>query len=355
MTVSWKHLAYLLAALPVVVTVFAWIGFFNIGASSGHWKATEWLLHTAMRLAVKTYALVDVEAPPELPRHALQPAAGHYARGCAICHGAPGEARSSAVLRMLPQPPDLAEKVDEWSDAELFWIVRHGVRFTGMPAWPSPVRDDEVWAMVGFLRELPGLDGEAYRRLAYASEQGLVLNPEGRDQALSECARCHGQDGTGGGAATPILAGQSEAYLIESLRAFAEGRRHGGMMALPAQALDAQDMATTARYFAGRAAALGSVEPPMEDAGPAATIIRKGNAARGIPACIGCHGAVAGRNPAYPDIAGQRPDYIANQLRLFRDGRRGGGPFSHLMAAAAKHLTDREIGALAEYLGRRGD
>ena len=60
-------------------------------------------------------------------------------------------------------------------------------------------------------------------------------------------------------------------------------------------------------------------------------------------------------NPAYPDIAGQRPGYIANQLHLFRGGKRGGGSFSHLMAAAAKHLTESEIQALAEYLGHRVD
>jgi mono/diheme cytochrome c family protein len=55
---------------------------------------------------------------------------------------------------MLPQPPDLADVVGEWNNAQLFRIVKHGVRFTGMPAWPMQDRDDEVWAMVAFLREL---------------------------------------------------------------------------------------------------------------------------------------------------------------------------------------------------------
>ena len=59
---------------------------------------------------------------------------------------------------MLPVPPDLSATVDEWTDAQLFRIVKHGIRFTGMPAWPTQTRDDEVWMMVAFLRALPEFD-----------------------------------------------------------------------------------------------------------------------------------------------------------------------------------------------------
>ena len=110
-----------------------------------------------MRSAIRTYALA-VDAPDALPKDALIPAAGHYAEGCAFCHGAPGVPRNPAVLAMLPVPPDLSATVDEWTDAQLFRIVKHGIRFTGMPAWPTQARDDEVWMMVAFLRALPELD-----------------------------------------------------------------------------------------------------------------------------------------------------------------------------------------------------
>ena len=152
MNVRWKHIAVALAMLAGGRAAFvAWIGFFNVGASTGHWKITEWFLHFAMRSAVRTYALA-VEVPDELPRHAIQPAAG--ALRARLRH-LPRRARRVSIAGralMLPQPPDLAGAVDEWSDAELFRIVKHGVRFTGMPAWPTQARDDEVWAMVAFLR-----------------------------------------------------------------------------------------------------------------------------------------------------------------------------------------------------------
>ncbi|MGO4843721.1 cytochrome C, partial [Rhizobiaceae sp. 2RAB30] len=71
-----------------------------------------------MRSSVRTYALA-IDVPETLPAEGIQPAAGHYVRGCGICHGAPGEPRSAAALAMLPPPPDLAGVIGEWSDSEL--------------------------------------------------------------------------------------------------------------------------------------------------------------------------------------------------------------------------------------------
>lgn len=90
MRVRGRNLAIGLAVLPFLVVFIAWTGFFNVAASTGHWKITEWFLHFAMRSSIRNYALW-VDVPNQLPREGLQPAAGHFARGCAICHGAPGE------------------------------------------------------------------------------------------------------------------------------------------------------------------------------------------------------------------------------------------------------------------------
>lgn len=353
MHVRWKHVTIALAILPVVALAFAWIGFFNVGASSGHWKITDWFLHFAMRSAVRTYALA-VKVPERLPHDAIQPAAGHFARGCAICHGAPGEPRSPAVLRMLPQPPDLAEKVGEWSDAELFRIVKHGVRFTGMPAWPSQARDDEVWAMVAFLRELPTMKVRVYRDLAYGGPAAPTLHPADLAQSLVECTRCHGTDGLGRSPATPVLAGQSEVYLLASLRAYAGKERASGFMQIPALSVDAGYLPQLARYFA-------ALPPPAQtettaDADMVARgeeIARNGLPTENVPACLGCHGT-GKRNERYPRIAGQPADYIAGQLALFRDGTRGGDAYSHLMTNAAKGLTDGDIASLSAYFSTVG-
>jgi cytochrome c553 len=351
MHINWKHAAVFLAVLPFALLFVAWIGFFNVGASSGHWKITEWFLHFAMRSAVRTYALT-VDVPEQLPRGAVQPAAGHYARGCAMCHGAPGEPRTTAVRRMLPQPPDLAQTVGQWTDAQLFRIVKHGIRFTGMPAWPAQERDDEIWAMVAFLRELPSMDADKYRELAYGASMP-PFRPVGLDETLKDCARCHGDGGEGAGSFVPVIAGQSEAYLLESLRAYAQGKRPSGIMGLVVTGTDADEFAALARHFAS----LPWARPPAE--GDDAELIRQGEViarqgipSRNVPVCLGCHDG-PDRNPIYPSIAGQPADYLKGQLNLFRSRKRGGTSFAHLMQSAAAELGDADIEALAAYFSSR--
>lgn len=337
MIVRWRHVLIFLVGLPAAVLFIAWIGFFNVGASTGHWRVTEWFLEFAMRAAIRTYA-IGIEVPDIGDPALLPPAAGHFRRSCAMCHGAPGEPRSPTVMEMLPQPPDLALSAPEWSDAELFRIVRHGIRFTGMPAWPSQAREDEVWAMVAFLRALPAMEEERWRGLAYG---------EASDSQVAACAGCHGADGSRSGGLVPRIGGQSEAYLAESLRAFAEGRRESGMMAVVAAGLTEAQRAALARHFASQpAAARGSGGAAGGD------IARHGIPERNVPACLGCHGGEP-RNPLYPRLDGQDAAYLANQLRLFRAGTRGGTAYHHLMTRAAAGLSDAEIDALASWFAAR--
>ncbi|MFK0276324.1 c-type cytochrome [Ensifer sp. NPDC090286] len=338
--------------LPIVVLFATWIGFFNVGASTGHWKITDWFLHFAMRSAVRTYALA-VDVPDRLPEEGLQPAAAHFVRGCAICHGAPGEPRSPAALAMLPQPPDLSAVVDTWDDAELFRIVKHGVRFTGMPAWPTQARDDEVWAMVVFLRALPAMDPGRYRVLAYGGNAAAPAHALRYDEGVAECVRCHGSDGKGRSALTPVLAGQKETYLLESLRAYASGQRPSGVMQVATQAVDPAQFPALARHFAAlpRSDETGKDESGRARAGE--QIARSGRPADKIPACLGCH-ANEGRNPNYPLLTGQPASYISAQLHLFREGKRGGGRFGHLMEEAVKDLSDDDIESVAEYFSGFG-
>lgn len=65
---------------------------------------------------------------------------------------------SPAAEKMLPPPPNLARSMRPWSDAELFWIVKHGIKYTGMPGWVALERGDEIWAVAAFLREMPSIE-----------------------------------------------------------------------------------------------------------------------------------------------------------------------------------------------------
>jgi len=166
--------------------------------------------------------------------------------------------------------------------------------------------------------------------------------------ALPECIRCHGADGLGRSDATPVIAGQKQTYLSESLRAYADGARASGFMQLPAVAVDDALLDRLATHFSDLSINLAAMQGDDPKAALGQTIAERGDEDKGIPACLGCHGEKVG-NSLYPRLAGQRGDYLAEQLKLFRAAKRGGTPLNHLMTNAAKHLSDDEIQSLAAY------
>lgn len=352
MRVTARGLALGLAGLLAAGALFAWSGLLNVSASSGHWAITSWFLHAVMRQSVETHA-GGIEAPDlDDPAMVLR-GAGHFATGCAYCHGAPGKPPSPAVRNMTPAPPRLGGTLREWEPAELFWIVRHGIKFTGMPAWPAPERADEVWSVVAFLRALPGMAPETYRRLAHGP-----ASAEGRADAgaaLTSCARCHGFDGSGRGAgAFPVLSGQNEAYLLASLRAFASGSRASGIMETAVNALDDEALSDLARHYARQPRPERPAAPPPAAALAAEgeRIFNEGLPRQRVPACASCHGrrGDAPRYPSYPRLAGQPRHYLETQLELFAAGSRGGTSFSHVMTMVAGRLEPAQIEAVAAWL-----
>ena len=337
MRIGWKHLGALVVAGVLLGGLVAWSGVIGIRASTGHWKVTDLVLHFVMRSSVRTAAL-GTEVPP-FTEAMLPMAAGHFEAGCAQCHGSPAMARPKSTAGMLPPPPDLVAPIPTWSDAQLFEIVRHGVRYTGMPAWPATGRDDEAWAMVAFLRRYPDLDAAGYRALS-----GLPERRAGGFQAVIDgCNACHAPDRLGPGSLIPTIHGQSLPYLEQALQAYAAGTRQSGVMAVALEGRSADELMALARHFAG--------QPAPETPAPATSpegeaLARTGDPARGIPACLSCHDKPEA-NPAYPRLSGQSAAYLATQLHLFKAKTRGGGPFHPLMIrAAAGTRRRRHRGAL---------
>ena len=338
------HAALTVALLGAAALAFVAAGFVPVAADAGHWPITRVLLHYAMKRSVATQSM-GVEAPALDAPWLVRKGAGHYANGCMPCHGAPGVPRSVVATRMTPEPPFLPRSLGarELTREELFWIVKHGIKYTAMPSWATQNRDDEVWSMVAFLERLPDLSPSAWRGLAYG----------GVDAGPGDCAGCHGEQGQGN-AAYPRIAGLDAAYLDATLEAFASGRRQSGMMQPVAGALGEAQRQRLARHFAGVEA--GTL--PAPEATGAASVARgrrlaiEGDGTRRIPACAECHGPVRkDRNRMYPDIAGQHPAYLALQLELFARGGRGGTRYAHLMERAATGLEPGEIRDLAAYYG----
>jgi mono/diheme cytochrome c family protein len=74
---------------------------------------------------------------------------------CAFCHGQDGTTPTDVGLAMYPRVPSLASpEVQQWSDAELFWIIRNGNRYTGMGAFGKTLSDGQIWDLVRYVRSL---------------------------------------------------------------------------------------------------------------------------------------------------------------------------------------------------------
>src|SRR5690606_10234717 len=151
--------------------------------------------------------------------------------------------------------------------------------------------DDEVWAQVAFLRAMPRMSAETYAGMAFgdATPEEMLEGPGDStvETALADCARCHGRDGLGrgpgaAGAAFPVIAGQPEAYLYQTLLAFRDGMRGSGFMEPPARRYDRATLRALAAHYAGQPRPAGAravpQRPTLEAEEP--TVIRQDDAGR---------------------------------------------------------------------------
>lgn len=149
-----------------------------------------------------------------------------------------------------------------------------------------------------------------------------------------DCAVCHGPQGISSNSEWPHLAGQKVGYLTTELTAFRDGNRKDPIMSPAAQNLTDQQIASLAEYYAKQPA-------------PTAAAANVNQEGRNIRAnCLACHG-VDGISiiQQWPNLAGQQKDYLAKQLKAFRDGTR----YSPVMQVIAINLNDEQIEAVAEY------
>ena len=311
-----------------------------------------------MRRSVETHSLF-VAAPPGLKdRELVGLGAGHFQGGCAPCHGAPGQRSNPIVDRMLPPPPSLTDVVDGWSDKELFWIVRNGIKYTGMPAWVSLDRTDEVWAVVAFLRALPTMTPEDYLTITRSDvtnekSEGGQVRSGGEASAIRLCARCHGFGSVPPATSRiPVIAAQSPEYLENALHQYADGRRESGIMQPVAAELKSETISQLAQYYSALPALQAKpTSATREQILRGQTIAAVGLAGEGVPACLVCH---AGATSTFPTLAGQHSAYTANQLQLWQRGLRQSTAHGAIMAPIARRLNEQQIDDVAAFFHSLG-
>ena len=165
---GWRWLAAGVAAVLVAEAAAGLAiletGAFDPRASTPHNAIVAWATHETMVHAMHK------QARGVIPPRALTPAetiAGlhTYERDCISCHGGPGVPRGAWTQGINPSPPFLLDASRRWSPGELYWIVKHGVKMTAMPAWGPTESDGKIWDMVAFLEAMPEMRPADFQRL----------------------------------------------------------------------------------------------------------------------------------------------------------------------------------------------
>lgn len=190
---------------------------------------------------------------------------------------------------------------------------------------------------------------------AQAADAPVTGSADAGATKAATCGACHGATGNSVNPEWPNLAGQHHEYIAEQLALLKSGARIAPVMAPMALTLSPQDMADLAAYFEKQTLTGLEADPKLVDAGQ--KLYRGGDATRGIPACLACHGPNGrGNGPArWPQVRAQQPAYVLAQLKNYAAGTRYAPTATapagaEMMTTIAKRLSEDDMKALTAYL-----
>jgi mono/diheme cytochrome c family protein len=149
-----------LTAIAIGLGLFVWSGVYNIGADNHHFPITYKVMQTLRDRSIHLRSK-DIAVPNLGDEQLILKGAGQYAAMCTGCHLAPGMQDSEIRPGLYPQPPNLSQVRVDPKDA--FWVIKHGIKMSAMPAWGTSHDDATIWSMVAFLRKLPDLTPAQYK------------------------------------------------------------------------------------------------------------------------------------------------------------------------------------------------
>ncbi len=155
-----------LVVLGLGALLYAVSGTYNIAATEPHWKATKLFIDMVKDRSIEAHSK-DIQTPdlnnPKLKKTAFP----HFHEMCRLCHGAPGYTREEFAEGLYPSPPSLTSGniQQELSEPEIYWILKHGLKMTGMPAFGPTHSDEILWGLVALAEEMPTLSPEQYRQM----------------------------------------------------------------------------------------------------------------------------------------------------------------------------------------------
>lgn len=154
--------ALLVSGIAIGAIVFITSGTYDIGADTPHWALTRQIMELTRErsIAARTASLTSPDLSDE---QGILKGAGQYAAMCANCHSEPGKPDTELGEGLYPKQPSLSETS---LDAKaIFWVTKHGIKMTGMPAWGRSHDDATIWNIVAFVVKLKGMSSAQYQEI----------------------------------------------------------------------------------------------------------------------------------------------------------------------------------------------
>ena len=172
-----------LFALLVLALIFIHSGWFSVSAMNEESGIMTWIFKTTKTNSLASRSK-DISVPELNDSSLIKEGFEHYDEMCVSCHGAPGEEETELSKGLNPPAPFLVESAEGTDARELFWVTKNGIRMTGMPAWGKTHSDEKIWAIVAFVKTLPHLTAEDYKKMGNGSENvaGANVNQENDTQ-----------------------------------------------------------------------------------------------------------------------------------------------------------------------------
>lgn len=162
------RLLALIGALAIVVALAAatyfFGGLYSVAATAEDPGIVNWALIQVREASVSRHATDMPPGPLDDPVMVQAGARAFAARGCVNCHGAPGMPWAKFSEGLNPAPPDLKELADKREPRQLFWVIKNGIKMTGMPGFSLiQVDDKEIWNIVAFVKKLPAVSDADFK------------------------------------------------------------------------------------------------------------------------------------------------------------------------------------------------
>jgi mono/diheme cytochrome c family protein len=157
-------------------------GAYNVAATEPHYAITVSLFSAARDRAIAVRAKEMIPPSGWLERADLKKGFRSYHDMCVVCHAAPGLKNSVIRKGLNPDPPRLTEdRVQQRTDAELFWIIKHGIKMSGMPAFGPTHTDEEIWDVAAFLRRLASMQPADYQNALKQAAWSTPYDPSSHE------------------------------------------------------------------------------------------------------------------------------------------------------------------------------